>query len=740
MADFRRLFIALAVIALMAFAASAQVGVATAGGPNSTFACNQTAAGNPQLRPEGYTELVGDIVISCTGGQNAAVGSAIPTTNITVYVEVTSVLTSRYMCGCTTGNPTSTPNRCPSDILLLIDEPGSGILTGASGSWGPNAPQTLCTSSQQGTAACQEYVGSVLGNDGVLHYEVAQTSGGLTGPNVFQGSIGDFGGNSVSFYGIPVLPPATNGVSRTYRVTNIRIPGTSVAPSQVILAVVSTNGPTTLPLNGTPIQLAAGGVATRATVKVSGANPFQQCKGVPVTTPAVTANLIFTEGFATAFKTRVIPGGTNNLNPATSPNSNTLYAAEATNTGLPYYQNIPGGLYGGFAQNSESGFIFPALTTNSSNGNYVAGLADYGTRLKAVFTNIPSGITLWVSVTSGGTAPSAVGGTSLIPYAVLVSTGQSEATGDGGAIPQAPAASGFTPIAGTTTGTDGLGAIALSPNGAGQYVAVWEVTNSNPSLIDALSFSAYISYSPQSGSGAVGSATYYGLPVTGTPAVPLPPGSGFNNVELTFAPEPLLEGAFTAANPAGPIPRFTTAPAYQGFFTEINLCQTTLLYPFVTGASGFDTGIAVANTSSDPWGTTHQTGSCTLYPYGLTVATVTSSTSPGTTPFSSSPIQGCDVLVNTPGISPLPGANCFPIVPSGQVQAVQASGVLPNFQGYVIAICNFQFAHGYAAVTDLGLRNIFSSYLALELNNAALGAFSRGTSGGGVQGIETLAH
>jgi hypothetical protein len=90
--------------------------------------------------------------------------------------------------------------------------------------------------------------------------------------------------------------------------------------------------------------------------------------------------------------------------------------------------------------------------------------------------------------------------------------------------------------------------------------------------------------------------------------------------------------------------------------------------------------------------------------------------------------------------SPIPGTNCFPIVPAGQLQAVQASAVLPNFQGYVIAICNFQFAHGYAALTDLGLRNIFSSYLALEINNAALGAYSRGTGNGGVQGVETLAH
>ena len=734
MADFRRWFIALAVIAFMAFAASAQVGVATGTGSNSAFACNATAAGSPQLRPEGFAELVGDIVISCTGGQNMQVGAAIPVTNITVYLFSVSALTSRYM---NSGGA--------SDALLIIDEAGSGINTGAVG-YGPQAPQSLCTNSQQqnvGGSLCPAFVGQ----DATGTYEVAVTSAtaakgaGVPSANVYQGKIGDFGANSVTFYAVPVMPPATTGVSRTYRITNIRIPATSLAQGQTVPAILSTNGPTTLPVSGTGIQVALVGKPSGAAIKAV-STPFQQCVGIPVTTPVVTANLIFSEGFATAFKTRVVPGGAANLIPGNGA-GNVAYAAEATNTMAPTAfpsssnnQNIPGGLYGGFAQNSESGFIFPALTTSTSAGNYVAGLADYGTRLKAVFTNVPSGLTLFVSVTSTGTAPytgtgaSPVGGTNLNPYAVLVSTGSGEANPD-----NSPTAS-FTPVLQTTTDKNGLGVIALSPNSSGVYTAVWEVTNSNPSANDVLTFNAYIAYTPQSTTGAVGSATYYGLPVTGVPPGSLPPNSPVNNVTLTLAPEP-LGGTFTAANAAGPIPRFTTAPAVSGYFTLISLCQTTLLYPFVTGASGFDTGIAVANTSSDPWKTTNQTGSCTLYPYGLTVAPPSSSSgiTPGTTPFSSTPIGGCDQVSN-----PIPGTNCFPIVPSGQIQAVQASAVLPNFQGYVIAICNFQFAHGYAALTDLGLRNIFSSYLALEINNAALGAFSRGTSNGGVQGVETLAH
>jgi hypothetical protein len=196
---------------------------------------------------------------------------------------------------------------------------------------------------------------------------------------------------------------------------------------------------------------------------------------------------------------------------------------------------------------------------------------------------------------------------------------------------------------------------------------------------------------------------------------------------LSFAPEP-GGGTFTTTNATQgqiPTPRFAVVKTQEGRWTSISLCQTTLLYPFVTGAAGFDTGIAVANTSWDPFGTVNQTGSCKLYAYGVTVATA------GNTAFQTT-IPGCDAISN-----PLPGTNCFAIVPAGQVMSVMASSTLTNFQGYVIAVCNFQYAHGYAAVTDLGLRNLWSSYLALELSNGGVGS---PRVLGGASGIENLVH
>jgi hypothetical protein len=706
MADFRRWFTALAVLALMACAASAQVGVATSGGSaNSALACVATAAGTPEMRPEGYTELAGDIVISCTGGPNLQVGAIIPTTNITVYMAPAVPITSRLF-----------GSNGASEALLIIDDAGSNLATGAPG-FGPQAMQSLCTTAQQQTVGGNQCIVQVGSTPGSINgpYAVPVPGPGNTATvaqNVYQGKVGDFGANTVTFYGVPVLPPATTGVSRTFRVTNVRVPIPGTTFTSTLQAIISTSPSAVLPVAGTAINIGVVGPAMKAAVATSKANPFQQCQ--PQTT-ALTANLIFTEGFATGFKTRVVPGGINNGVPGNGT-GNTTYAAQGTNTN-PAIQNIPGGLYGGFAANSESGLILPGLSTsNTATGalNYTAGLADFGTRLKAVFTNIPSGLTMYVSTTSATVSSNSTiasafipGGTSVFPYALLVSASSSDA------VPDSP----FTPISPTTTGSDGLGAIALSANSSGVATAVWEVTNSNPSAVDSLKFSVYISYTAT----AATSTNPYGLPIT-----VLPLGAPVNNVSLSFAPEP-GGGSFTSGTLQGttlPTPRFAIVNSYQGQWTTIQLCQTTLLYPFVTGAAGFDTGIAIANTTWDPFGTVNQTGSCKLYGYGVTV------TASGNTP-TQPVVPGCDQVSN-----PLPGTNCFPVVPTGQVQSVLASATLTNFQGYVIAVCNFQLAHGYAAVTDLGIRNLWSSYLALQLADTPAGTSPRT----GTSSVEVLAH
>jgi len=720
MADFRRWLIALAVLALMAGAASAQVGVAS-GTASGALQCTAEAAGTPELRPEGYTELTGDILITCTGGPMMAVGAQIPTTNIVVFITPSVPVTSRML-----------QTNGASEAILIIDEAGSNISTGATGGFGPQSPQSLCSASDEQSAG-QVNCNLVFGTDASGGYLVAKPGPGNTtsvsgvAQNVFQGTInanGTQGVNTITFYDVPVLPPATSGVSRIFRITNIRVPVPG-GTSPYVNAFISTNPNQTLPLTITTLPIATIGPGMQAGVKLYKNNPFQQCNSQSV---ALSANLIYTEGFATSFKTRVVPGGTLNGIPGNA-GGNVQYAAEGTNTGGTggFNQNVPGGLYGGFAANTESGLIFPPLTgKNGGSVLYTAGLADYGTRLKAVFYNIPAGLTLYVSTTSGavgGTAstntiPGVIGGTSTLPYAVLVATNSGEATAD---------ASPFVPIAGSGPGPDGLSYIAITANSAGAATAVWEVTNSNPAAVDALSFSVYIGYSPT----APTTTFPYGTPLTLTGLPPYAP----TDVQMSYAPEP-SQGAFSAANFSygqNPIPRFAVIKTQEGPYVNINLCQTTLLYPFVTGASGFDTGLAVANTSWDPWGTRHQQGSCTLYGYGVSVG---ASGNTAAQPV----IQGCDLIAN-----PQQGSNCFPVVQTGQVASVQASGIYANlnFMGYVIAVCNFQYAHGYAALTDLGLRNVWHGYLALEIAPLPAGAVPGtvvGSPRSGAASIEELVH
>jgi len=117
----------------------------------------------------------------------------------------------------------------------------------------------------------------------------------------------------------------------------------------------------------------------------------------------------------------------------------------------------------------------------------------------------------------------------------------------------------------------------------------------------------------------------------------------------------------------------------------IQICRTVLLYPYITNQAGFDTGLTIANVTQDPFGTGAQSGSCKLSYYGGTTAAPT--TPPG--PSDTGNIAAGTVWVNT------------------------LQTIAPNFQGYMFAVCNFQYAHGFAFISDTGARNLAMGYLAL---------------------------
>jgi len=338
MVAFRRVVTVLAVLTLFVGLASAQL------------TCSTNVSVTPQLRGEGFTEETGDFTITCTGGQALAVGVPVPSVNITIFYN--STVTSRLLGTGTTSVPT--------EALLLIDEPGAAI----PGFPNSNLPQVLCTTPLLGCAAV---VGP--GNTSVL------PGTGTQAPNVYQGVIQNTVSlnHSIVFNGIPVLPPTSTG-TRVFRITNVRIDGT-VLPSGIgaspVQAQVLSNPSGFMPItNSTPI---VGYVTSSLTTSASSAAGLNQC-----TTQTKTSvnTLTFTENFSAAFKTRVVA------------QSNTLYAGQLGQ--LPPNpqagnQATPGGIY-----NSESNFVFPI-------GGATAGLADFGTRLKATFNNIPSGTRVWVS-------------------------------------------------------------------------------------------------------------------------------------------------------------------------------------------------------------------------------------------------------------------------------------------------------------------------------------------------------
>jgi len=664
MPEFRKLILALCVVVLFAGLASAQVGTQT-GGPTGTFTCGVTnGAVTPTLRSEGFTELTGDIVIVCSGGSPAAIGSTIPTANITLFLNTT--VTSRLL-------PTSsTTNATASEALLLIDEPGS-----ANAGYGPQAPQTVCTVSGvavpqvgAGLGGCVENIGNTTttpqgftpGVPVVASTQNTTTFNGTPGANVFQGVTA---GNQVTFYGIPVQPPVSAGFTRVLRITNVRVNANGVvaggATPRSVTASLSINSSTSLAITNSTLTvgfvqqgLSVSGTGLRNsgnTGSSRGAN-LNQCSSASVTSTSSTStspigNLQFQENFATAFKIREA----------------TTVAGSPTTAVL---QNIPGFIY-----NSESGFILPGLTGFSAIGStLIAGLADYGTRLKATFNNVPSGVSLYVSTRD---VTNEFNTTNITPYAtaqaVLV---VSEAASDGGiGVGPAQAAASTNYVDGSITGVP-IAPVAINA-ATGTGLAVWEVINTNPATIDTIDFALYINYSANVAANS--------------------PTPGSITVTLSYAPTP-SGGAFTtstgpAASATLPIPRFADNPPPSGSpktIASINLCTTALLYPYVINVNGFDTGLAVANTTTDPFGTSAQAGTCSLYFYG--------SSAPTTIPF------------------------VTPIVASGTVYANLASTLAPGFSGYMIANCNFQDAHGFAFVSDVGARNLAMGYLPLILTRS----------------------
>src|SRR5262249_27176521 len=111
---------------------------------------------------------------------------------------------------------------------------------------------------------------------------------------------------------------------------------------------------------------------------------------------------------------------------------------------------------------------------------------------------------------------------------------------------------------------------------------------------------------------------------------------------------------------------------------------TRLLFPVVTCRDGLDTSITVSNITSSPFGTPPQTGSAWLYFYG----------SNGPEPFTTGAIG------------------------AGNTYSFLVSSIAPGFHGYVVALCYFYPARGYAMINAVGSGGVGTGYLAEILEPA----------------------
>jgi hypothetical protein len=598
MADFRKYALAFAGVACFL----GITGVASAQTLNG-ITCFANAATPQQDRAEGITELVGDLVLSCTGGTVTPAGAAVPTVNITVALN--TQVTSRLVGGTT--NTTES-------ILMINDF--------------PSGSQVLCAANSGNNFACPTQVnGTGFGGGAKLASTFAfPFVNQYNSANVYQGIL--TATNQLTFFNVPIDPPGqpialtTGGFytpQLTLRITNVRANASALgAPTGFSTSTISESISTSagIPISG-PLQTvgsvftglvskAVTGVTTTSSNLISqplgspsgGAPTLTQCSSRSLSSSNASAALVefinFSEGFATATKLR--------------------YAVNSTQESTP-----------GNSQNVEGGTF---LNGSQVSTGLLIGAADFATRVKLTFANIPAGVTIYTPTTLPSNTLNAGAPTELMTLT------------QGELAPFNPTPASSVNNLPTTALYGGFAAVALTSGGG---VAVYEVTSQqaiSQNVIESFSVPVLV--------------TYTASPATNSP------GLGTTTVQIDFAPTSTVVVAS-----ASPVPRFVqTSPIINAF--TIAQCATNLLFPFVTNQAGYDTGLAIAATSSDPFGTALQSGTCTLNFYG----------------------------------SGAPAAFVTPTVTAGTVYTALTSNIAAGFQGYMIAQCKFQYAHGFAFIKD----------------------------------------
>jgi hypothetical protein len=582
MADFRKWFLAFAVVALLSsFAAPAFAQT----GPAIT--CGATAGVPPVIRSEGVAELVGDVVLNCTGGV-ATPGK------INVQIFLNSFVTSKLL------------SDGYSDALLLVGEPSGAAVS-------------VCpVGSDCSTGAYNAFRGQLQ--------NLQTSSSGVTGYT------------SIVWTGIPFTPPGSGTVA--LRITNVRGDALSAPPAggqfipQTIQEFIAINGVSGVAIN--PSQLTVAYLQPGVLLGATGTGNFVQCLGRNVDllntgAPADVTDFVatLTEGFASSFKTL----GTTN-------------------------QNMPGTNYF-----TENGFTLPGGI----------GTATQATEFFVNMTGLASGVSVFLptSIPLVRASDGVWNGTS---SAILVTCDSTGTT--------------CTPATATTTNSF-ISTVAanLTANQQASFFAFFGESDTIP--LTSVDTTGNVYYQVVSADPFTVEAAL--IPVTVAFQAGLPPTTASPTLTVGLAPQ----NTDVMALSTDPIPRFgpSSAPA-QTLPFPVGLCQCNLLFPYVTSRANFDTGIAVSNTSMDPWNNAShvtQHGTITFHFYGDIVG------AGGGTP---TPLTTAQQTGTSPDV-PAGTTYAFTVYNGDATNGANVTGLV-GFSGYVIASANFQFCHGYAYISGFG--------------------------------------
>jgi hypothetical protein len=309
--------------------------------------------------------------------------------------------------------------------------------------------------------------------------------------------------------------------------------------------------------------------------------------------------------------------------------------------------------------------------------------------LAASLANIPNGLSVFVSPVlflyrQGTTYSSGPNTNTGIATGVMVLTNTAS---DGSGT--------YNPPSGVTSANQPLQLVSVT-NGAA--LVVYEILFTDAFTLEYVDVPFVVSYAS-----ALSSNAPIGLP---QPSVIATYAAGFAPFYST--------SAATLASASLPIPRFVFTGAATNLFGVVK-CSCNLLFPYVTQAPGYDTGIAIANTTADPYGTPNQFGAVQMWYYG----TLTNGgAAPGTQ------------CTNTASPGTCPGTTT---VGAGQVLTYtlyngSAQWGLDNrgagFTGYMIVQTQFQYCHAFAFIGGLGggpavnssTNGLSEGYLALVLD------------------------